>query len=811
MADKNEQYKILLQKMEALLQKQESFNEEIKLLKDELSKLKAENFSGTEENSNVESVVENQVEPEEAVAAVEESVSAEDVNPSVQKPLSQKTSNQKPSGQKTEDATLVKPPVKKRSFEKARNVNKTSLEKFIGENLINKIGILITIIGVALGAKYSIDNNLLGPELRIILGYATGLGLLISGMLVRKNYSAFSAVLVSGAMAIFYFITYAAFDFYQLIPQAVAFALMLLFTAFTVFSAIQYDRQIIAHIGLVGAYAIPFILSQDSGRVNFLFTYMAIINAGILIIAFIKYWRWLNYIAFFFTWVIFLSWFGSELGEPGHQRTAWIFGTLFFALFYITFLAYKFIRKEKIDTGLAILLIINAFIFYGIGYTLIDQNASGSNYLGLFTLLNALIHLLIGLAVYFQKLVDKRLFYLLSILALAFATIAIPVQLDGSWVTLLWMAEAAILFWIGRRQNIKLFESISYVLIIIGISSLIHDWVKVYLDHPFDMERIKVPSLLNTAFLGTGFSILVLAFINYYHHKKAYVVDKASLYFIPSMLSVALVMCLIIVGYFGGILEVGNFWENKYQASGLMLEDNKGLNNLEYFKDYRQFGVVWMVNYSLIFASLLTLLNLVVFKSRQIGIVNVIVHIFVSLFFLCIGLFIISELRESYLGEALSNVFKVGPYHIGIRYISIGIFTASLLILWRLLKSKFYENRFEIVPGILLHTAILWVLSSELLHWLDFADTQNMYKLGLSILWGCYSLFIIVLGIWKRKTYLRVFGIVIFTITLIKLFVYDIAHLNTLSKTVVFVALGILLLIISFLYNKYKSVLYDER
>jgi uncharacterized membrane protein len=83
-------------------------------------------------------------------------------------------------------------------------------------------------------------------------------------------------------------------------------------------------------------------------------------------------------------------------------------------------------------------------------------------------------------------------------------------------------------------------------------------------------------------------------------------------------------------------------------------------------------------------------------------------------------------------------------------------------------------------------------------------------KLGLSILWGVYSLFMIVLGIMKHKKYLRIGAIVLFGITLIKLFFYDISHLNTISKTIIFISLGILLLVISFLYNKYRLLIAEN-
>src|SRR5690606_28863716 len=96
---------------------------------------------------------------------------------------------------------------------------------------------------------------------------------------------------ISGGMAIMYFITYFAYAFYGLITQPAAFVLMVLFTAFTVVAALIYSKQIIAHIGLVGGYATPFLLSTGSANYPFLFTYIAIINLGILAISLKKYWK----------------------------------------------------------------------------------------------------------------------------------------------------------------------------------------------------------------------------------------------------------------------------------------------------------------------------------------------------------------------------------------------------------------------------------------------------------------------------------------------------------------------------------------
>ena len=157
---------------------------------------------------------------------------------------------------------------------------------------------------------------------------------------------------------------------------------MVVFTGFAVVAAIRYDKQVIAHIGLVGAYAVPFLLSEGSGKVAILFTYMAIINVGILLIALKKYWKPLYYSSFFCTWLIFGAWYFTKYKSAEHFTLAFSFLTIFFIIFYILILTYKLIHKDRFLSGEIYLLLLNAFLFYGIGYTMINGEKNGDQLLG---------------------------------------------------------------------------------------------------------------------------------------------------------------------------------------------------------------------------------------------------------------------------------------------------------------------------------------------------------------------------------------------------------------------------------------------
>ncbi|MCK5367836.1 MAG: DUF2339 domain-containing protein, partial [Cyclobacteriaceae bacterium] len=206
----------------------------------------------------------------------------------------------------------------------------------------------------------------------------------------------------------------------------------------------------------------------------------------------------------------------------------------------------------------------------------------------------------------------------------------------------------------------------------------------------------------------------------------------------------------------------------------------------------------------------LSVFNIYKIKNTQLGIINLGLNALVLGIFLVQGLYVLSDLREVYISQFQGEYFDIGIYNLVIRYISIAFAVVLLVASYYYVNQKFIKQNLTKVFGISLHISILWILSSELIHWLDMTGSTESYKLGLSILWGSYSLMMIVLGIWKNLKFLRIIAIIIFALTLVKLFFYDVSHLGTIQKTILFVSLGILLLIISFLYNKYKNIISDE-
>ncbi len=797
------------------------------------------------------------------------------------------------------------------------------LEKFIGENLISKIGIIILVVGVGIGAKYAMDNGWISPLLRIVFGYVMGFGLLGLAVRLKAKYLNFSAVLLSGAMAIMYFVTYFAYAYYSLMPQLVAFALMVVFTAFTVGAAIFYNRQVIAHIGLVGAYAVPFLLSDNSGNYLALFTYMAIINAGILAVSVKKYWRPLFYTASLFTWLIYYSWYVTKYAADQHFYLALVFLAIFFAIFFATKIAQAIIHRDTEDNenlisifitafiyyslcfaisdfktsvtdyiflfsyvaviSLGILLtsyrfygraliylaypftwliyagwflnkynaaehfviacvfaavffaiyygttliyrlvtdkigmienaglvLTNSFVFYGFGYAILESRENLQPYQGLFTVAHSALHSLVAQAVSRFKASAVDMVQVLAILIITLATIAVPVQFDGNTVTLIWSVEAAALFWFGRARLVRLFEYFSYPIMFLASASLVIDWVKLVFDRTSYVSEFNLRPVLNGGFVTGLVFVAAFAFI-YYTNRTEQENGALQIELIrPFGMLIGAISLFVLYNTFR--IEIGNYFNLLTVVSRFDSDAGLARTTTGNIRDLSHFNVLSQLNYTMLFFIVLGLVNLKKVRSVTLAYVDTLFGAICLGIFASIGMYLFYELRVSYMIPAEADSVA-GPLNIAVRYISYLFAAAMMVCIYlntrsRLLLDSLPAKLAEIGFDLFLHGLVLVTASCELVNLMVKFSIPNSNKYGLSILWGVYALGLVVLGIAWGKKHLRIAAIVLLGVTLAKLFLYDISELSTIPKTFLFVSLGALMLVVSFLYHKYKAVIF---
>jgi uncharacterized membrane protein len=254
----------------------------------------------------------------------------------------------------------------------------SALENFIGLKIINLVGIIVLLIGISIGVKYVIDKNLITPFARIILAYAAGAGLFILSLILKKNYEGFSAILFSGAMASAYFTTYGAFTYYNLFSQTLCFIIMAVIAVYTAVQSLAYNRQEIAVPGMVGAYAIPLLISSNHENYVLLFSYILVMNLGILFISFKRSWKALNMLALIITWSFFNGWLFIKY-DNADKFYALLFMGIYYVLFLLSALVFSKTKKLRLSNQQLLHILINNFALYISLISIFNKLSSNAN------------------------------------------------------------------------------------------------------------------------------------------------------------------------------------------------------------------------------------------------------------------------------------------------------------------------------------------------------------------------------------------------------------------------------------------------
>lgn len=681
--------------------------------------------------------------------------------------------------------------------------NNPDWEKFIGENILSKVAITVLVIGIAFFVKYAIDKNWINEIARV------GIGILCGGIVLgfahhlRSKFKAFSSVLVAGGIAIFYFTIGIAFHQYHLFNQTAAFVIMLLITSFSVFISVVYDRVELAALSIIGGFATPFMVSTGQGNYLVLFTYVLILDAGMLVLAYLRKWNLINILAYAFTMILYFGWLQTKVID--HPNAPYKGAIIFAAVFYLVFILMSVVNNIKEQRKFGILdmsiLISNTFIFYGVGMQILSYWHPELK--GLFSGLLAGFNLACSWLLYKKFKADTKLVYLMIGLTLTFVTLIAPVQLHGNYITIFWALESVLLIWLAQKSGIVMYRFASVIITCLMSVSLLIDWVEIY-----DAYSLAgTPILINKAFItGLVSSLSVLAEVILLK-KETEKVSYLGIHFNPKTYSAILTILGIVLLYFTGILELG------FQAGNRI---------------YGVPGVIILIGmYHFLFFTVLNLISKP-FQSKGAQITLYILNFFnVFVFVVFFALIPIADFKENLTLEHRAYVGLIA------HYVSIGAVVYSVYSMYKAIRadnSPIYNTK--ILNTILLSIAATYVLSSELvLHVIqlvvqpitpaigDYDYTKydvyenaksHVYKIGFPILWGLLAFAYLWIGMKKQNKTLRIVALVLIGVTLFKLFVFDIREASEAGKIIAFIILGIVLLIISFMYQKIKALLLDD-
>ncbi|SDE52562.1 Predicted membrane protein [Mucilaginibacter pineti] len=654
------------------------------------------------------------------------------------------------------------------------------LEKFIGENLINKIGIAILVLAIGYFVKFAIDNDWVGPLGRVGIGIGCGAILIAIAHRMRNSYKAFSSVLVGGGLAVFYFTITLAYHQFNLFSQTTSFIILIVITIFAVLLSLLYDKQELAVIALVGGFASPFMVSNGHANYNALFIYLLILNIGLLIISYFKAWRVLNIVSFGFTVIVF----GSVLYTltPPTYHYGFIYASIFYLLYFAINVAHN-VRENKtfIASDFSILLTNTALYFAAGLYLLTAMHAE--QFRGLFCVSLAVVNLVLSYILFRNRKVDTNILYLLIGITLTFISLAAPIQLHSNSITIFWASEAVLLYWLYQRSGIQLMKLTSLVIWGAMLCSLMMDLFQIYSDHLITLTIVANKGFITTVVAAvSSFLLSILIGRDENPRIKGIAVEDR----IFSITALALL-------FLSGLLEINHQFLNHFPGTTL---------NILYIMLYTP---VFIYGYYL--ASL---------KAGALRFAN---PIRLGILLLCVTIYLaLMPAFFDVLTDMLSG-HKPPAGHFIAHWISavfVGLLFYRIIRLCQATLDEGMKTLFTwlISIGIVVFLSLEVSLLSNVLFYSKIKDIgriETVYvKTGLPILWGLLSFSLMWLGMrYKLKT-MRIVSLSLFSLTLIKLFVYDIVDIPQAGKIAAFFCLGILLLIISFMYQKVKKIIVDD-
>ncbi|VVP52177.1 hypothetical protein PS880_05429 [Pseudomonas fluorescens] len=341
-----------------------------------------------------------------------------------------------------------------------------------------RVGVVVLFLGLAFLLRYATAGMVVPIELRYAGVAAAALGLLGLGWWLRHRNNNYALMLQGTGIAVLYLTVFAAMRLHPLLDPTAALGLLVAVTVFSAILAITQDSMALACAAALGGFAAPILTSTGAGNHVALFSYFALLNAGILAIAWFKAWRLLNLIGFVGTFGIGFAW-GLCSYTPELLWSTEPFLILFFLMYLaigLLFARRKLLamsdspeddnREEllrwsarKGDYVDGTMLFGPPLVGFGLQFALVQhlEFAAAFSALALGMIYLGLARLLVG---------GRALLLAETCLALGviFTSLAIPLGLDARWTAAAWAVEGAGIFWLGLRQQRPLARAFALLL-----------------------------------------------------------------------------------------------------------------------------------------------------------------------------------------------------------------------------------------------------------------------------------------------------------------------------------------------------------
>ena len=633
-------------------------------------------------------------------------------------------------------------------------IRKLALEATLGGKVASFVGIGVLLIGIAFLVGYAIRNAWLGAGARVLIGLVSGGALVVLGHLCETKGDGklwvLARALTGGGAALFYFTIFAAYGIYNIIPALLCGIGLIAAAAAAVALALAYGSQAVALVGVLGAFITPLLIGGDYEQGVFPLAYIAIINVPVVILGVRRKWQLLYNIAFVLTVLFTIGWL------DWFRRENWLTGIIFTTVYFLEFagLGLLKLRGERRVFGRSFdiaRLCLNSGLYMLAIYWLFERSQYGAWTAAAFLAI-ALLHIAIARSAWrwLPTFTHDTLAFLVG--GLGFACLALPIQLDGAWVSCGWALMGLIICWFSLRVDSFYLRIGGLLLGLVGLlKTLVFD-VTIY-DSSIDL-------FLNARF-ASGLICIALLAAQGWLSRRAADVSNASPW--DAFFAWATVLGLLAVFYADAFWNLGfdDAWAWTLTTTALLL---LAVVSSALSSQHSAFAKISLILFAIfpfkLLLDILVLPETLWWRTES--------YFFNLMFF---GELVAVAVAVFWLSR--SSV-KDGRERAGRRVGQVSAFTVLASI-----------------------AAAIFLVTSEFMRiGSDWAST------AVTIWWAVAAISLAIFGLARDLRRYRYAGLLLFSLVLVKMLFSDVSRLQDLERVIAFIGVGLLMLVLSFLYQR---------
>jgi uncharacterized membrane protein len=648
-----------------------------------------------------------------------------------------------------------------------------SLEQRIGTRWVLVAGVVTVIFAVGFFLKYAYDNQWIGPLGRVLVAGAGGLIALAVGEFTRRRgYEMVAKGVTALGFAILYATVFAAHRWYELIGAAPAYVLAVGITAAAMLYAVVVDEVIVAVLSVLGGYIAPVVLSRGENLPTLLFSYVLILSAGAMLCAYWRKWSMVNVIAFLGTYLLFTGWFEKfyrpamdTRWPPSQLGVALFWLAVFFLVFLILPVLHTLVRRVRSQVQDTVLVLANAVVVFYYLWTMLMKHQRPALALGSMGM--GAVYLGLAWLVYVRYRADPNLWNSLLTAGLALVTLAVPVYYRMYAAAVVWAVEGGALTAIGLRYRSMLTQIAGGAVVALAMGRLAFE---------LPMHTTAFRLFFNPVFGAWG------------------------------LVAAALLVCHLLYRFDAHLdADVRRSVTQALYTAGLLLLLAATTMELWHYADLGFKGADGMMSFFIGRMTLVCAAFVLAFSARPLcprgplcpavaaaigatGALLLVVmytrlHPGSSRIFVNSG-FAQALVLVAALFAAAGLMHRAGQEQRESRELSMPMALAGILLLWLLLTEEvWFYYRFR-------RTTTEW---------------QVLAHMYISVMWAVYATTLMVIGFWRRVRPLRYIALGIFLLLLAKIFLVDTRTLETVYRIAGFLATGLALVGVSYLYQYLKK------